>query len=91
MSSEQKVLFLESKQGSFVVSSGPKPTSPPPGELVVKVQAAALNPADWKIQTLGLFYKYYPVIVGSDIAGDVEEVGEAVVGFKKGDRVIIFL
>ncbi|THU85542.1 GroES-like protein [Dendrothele bispora CBS 962.96] len=87
MSSEQKVLFIESKQGRFVVSSTPKPTSPPPGELIVKVQAAALNPADWKIQVFGVFYEKYPAIVGYDVAGDVEEVGEGVVGFRKGDRV----
>ncbi|THU85543.1 GroES-like protein, partial [Dendrothele bispora CBS 962.96] len=83
----QRALFIESKQGRFVISSTPKPTSPPPGELIVKVQAAALNPADWLIQELGLFYEKYPVIVGYDIAGDVEEVGEGVVGFKKGDRI----
>ncbi|KAK7438605.1 hypothetical protein VKT23_017939 [Stygiomarasmius scandens] len=85
--SEQKALLLESKNGSFVVSSIPKPTAPPAGELIVKVQAAGLNPIDWKIQSYGLFYKEYPAIIGMDVAGDVEEVGEGVVGFKKGDRV----
>ncbi|THU85544.1 GroES-like protein [Dendrothele bispora CBS 962.96] len=87
MPSEQKALFLESKQGRFVVSSTPKPTSPPAGELIVKIQATALNPADWKIQAFGVIYEKYPVILGYDIAGDVEEVGEGVVGFQKGDRV----
>ncbi|THU85449.1 GroES-like protein [Dendrothele bispora CBS 962.96] len=87
--SEQKALLIESKQGRFVVSSIPKPTLPPPGELIVKVQATALNPVDWKIQAYGIFYEKYPAIVGSDVAGDVEEIGEGVVGFKKGDRVFL--
>jgi len=85
--SEQKALLLESKHGSFVVTSIPKPTTASAGELIVKVQAAGLNPVDWKIQSYGLFYEDYPVITGSDVAGDVEQVGEGVVGFKKGDRV----
>ncbi|THU90594.1 GroES-like protein [Dendrothele bispora CBS 962.96] len=85
--SEQKALLIESKRGRFVVSSIPKPTLPPPGELIVKVKAAALNPIDWKIQAYDLFYEKYPAIIGNDVAGDVEEVGEGVVGFKKGDRV----
>ncbi|KAK7438604.1 hypothetical protein VKT23_017938 [Stygiomarasmius scandens] len=87
--SEQKALLLESKHGSFVVSSIPKPSTASAGELIVKVQAAGLNPIDWKIQSYGLFYEEYPAITGSDVAGDVEQVGEGVVGFKKGDRVLL--
>ncbi|ESK92866.1 GroES-like protein [Moniliophthora roreri MCA 2997] len=83
---EQKVLYLEKKQGSYVVSTR-EIEKPQPGELVVKIQAAALNPADWKIQAYDIFVKEYPAILGTDIAGDVEAVGEGVEGFAKGDRV----
>ncbi|KAK7438618.1 hypothetical protein VKT23_017951 [Stygiomarasmius scandens] len=87
--SQQKALLLESKQGSFVVSTTfPKPTSAPAGELLVKIQAAALNPVDWKIQAIGIFVENYPAVLGTDIAGDVEDVGEGVTGFSKGDRVV---
>ncbi|KAF5336259.1 hypothetical protein D9758_016049 [Tetrapyrgos nigripes] len=86
--SEQKALLLDSKQGQFVVSTIPKPTSVPSGELLVKVKAAALNPVDWKIQSFGVFVENYPAVLGTDIAGDVEEVGEGVTGFSKGDRVV---
>lgn len=86
MSVQQKALLLQSKQGEFEVGSRDIP-KPGPGELLVKVQSAALNPVDWKIQAFGLFFNEYPVVLGSDAAGEVEEVGEGVTGYKKGDRV----
>ncbi|KAK7459553.1 hypothetical protein VKT23_009536 [Stygiomarasmius scandens] len=86
----QKALLLQSKGGTFAVKTIPKPIPALKGELLVKVQASALNPVDWKIQTYGWFVsdEDYPVILGVDVAGDVEDVGEGVVGFKKGDRVL---
>lgn len=84
---QQKALFLQEKQGSFAVSSSdvPKPSA---GELLIKNEAAGLNPVDWKIQAFGLFVKTYPAILGLDAAGTVEAVGEGVTTFKKGDRVL---
>jgi NADPH:quinone reductase-like Zn-dependent oxidoreductase len=32
----------------------------------------------------------YPSILGEDVAGEVEEIGERVDRFKKGDRVISY-
>jgi NADPH:quinone reductase-like Zn-dependent oxidoreductase len=84
--SEQKVLYLEKAKGSFVVSNAPIP-KPGPGQISVKVFAAALNPVDWKIQAYDFFIQKYPVVLGTDIAGDVEEIGEGVEGFSKGDKV----
>ncbi|KAK7041799.1 hypothetical protein VNI00_009088 [Paramarasmius palmivorus] len=83
---QQKALLLEKKGGAFVVDNVDlhKPAS---AELVVKVQATALNPLDWKIQEYGLFYETWPAIVGLDAAGNVEAIGEGVEGFTKGDRV----
>lgn len=83
---QQKALFLESKQGQFVVRQRPVP-APGPGQLLVKVYATALNPVDWKIQELGIFVDKYPAVLGSDIAGEVVEVGQGVTGFTKGQRV----
>ncbi|KKY24772.1 putative zinc-binding oxidoreductase [Phaeomoniella chlamydospora] len=58
------------------------------GEVVIKNHAIAVNPADWKIQDSGYVVNEYPFILGTDVAGTVEEVGEEVPDFKKGDRVI---
>ncbi|KAI0278389.1 dehydrogenase [Russula aff. rugulosa BPL654] len=50
-------------------------TKPGPGQILVKVVAAAQNPTDWK--TLGRMIKAakYGGIVGDDFAGIVEELG----------------
>ncbi|KAJ3849057.1 hypothetical protein EV368DRAFT_85924 [Lentinula lateritia] len=56
---EQKALQLEKAKGSFVISTVPI-LKPGPGQLSVKVITAALNPADWKLQTLGVFIQKYP-------------------------------
>lgn len=85
-SNKQKVLQLESKFGKFVVADQ-EIQKPGPGELLVKVLATALNPVDWKIQKYGVFIEEYPAILGTDIAGDVVEVGEGVTNFSPGDRV----
>ena len=63
------------------------------GEVVVKVEAIALNPMDWMIQTMGpaLFdFLKYPYIGGTDIAGAVTEVGPGVdhSHVAIGDRVL---
>jgi len=82
----QKALILHAKFGNYSVGTAqvPKPGS---GEMLLKVKTAALNPADWKLQKYGLVEKY-PAILGLDIAGDVEEIGEGVTEFQKGDRVV---
>jgi NADPH:quinone reductase-like Zn-dependent oxidoreductase len=90
-SKTQKALFLESKQGRFIVRDKdiPKPGN---GELLVKVKAAALNPIDWKIQKdpkYANFVTSYPAVLGGDVAGDVQETGGGVTEFSKGERVCV--
>ncbi|KAK7049307.1 hypothetical protein VNI00_005908 [Paramarasmius palmivorus] len=82
----QKALFIKEKQGPYVVETRDIPR-PQPGELLVKVKATGLNPVDFAIQAFGIIIQDYPTILGLDIAGDVEEIGEGVQGFTKGDRV----
>ena len=82
----QKALVLDAKLGKFNVDVAevPKPGS---GEILIKVRRAALNPVDWKIHKYGFLVEKFPAILGTDIAGDVEEIGEGVTEFQKGDRV----
>lgn len=84
--SQQKALYLAKKNGPFEIHAAYVP-KPGPGQILVKVEASGLNPADWKIQLWGILVEEYPSVLGSDIAGTVEELGEAVTGFAKGDRV----
>ena len=87
---QNKTLFLESKGGQLVVESTETPR-PGPGEVLVKIEATALNPLDWKIQSLGLFIEQYPAVLGFDAAGTIAQVGEGVPSssFAVGDRVYV--
>ncbi|GAA5879440.1 hypothetical protein JCM3774_005212 [Rhodotorula dairenensis] len=58
------------------------------GEVLVKVHSVSVQPVDWKIQDYDFFVKEYPFILGTDVAGEVVEVGEGVINVKKGDRVL---
>jgi NADPH:quinone reductase-like Zn-dependent oxidoreductase len=59
-------------------------------EVLIKVNAASINPVDWK-QRKGwhrLFLKaHFPVVLGYDVSGVIEECGENAKKFKKGDEV----
>ena len=62
--------------------------SPGSYDIVIKSHAVAINPVDWKMQDHGMFIEEYPSVFGCDVAGVVEEVGNEVKTFQKGDRVI---
>ncbi|WP_151733479.1 zinc-binding dehydrogenase [Paenibacillus tengchongensis] len=62
--------------------------SPGPGEILVEVHAAGLNPVDYKTATGGNPSWTYPHILGLDVAGVVAETGEGVTRWKNGDRVL---
>lgn len=66
---------------------------PGPGQVLVNVKAAGINPGEASIRK-GLFAQRWPTTFpsgqGSDLAGVVAAVGEAVHGFVVGDEVIGF-
>jgi alcohol dehydrogenase len=61
---------------------------PSSNQLLVEVYAAALNPVDKSIMA-GYLKEMItlPATLGGDFAGEVVEVGDAVLDFKKGDKV----
>ncbi len=62
--------------------------------VLVRVRAAALNPADHMLQAgLGESHTdaWFPVIPGWDVAGVVEQVGAGVSEFAPGDEVIGYI
>jgi NADPH:quinone reductase-like Zn-dependent oxidoreductase len=66
--------------------------SPGPGHLLVAVRAAGVNPVDWKQRT-GFRRpgesdeRVFPVVLGNEVSGVVEEIGKGVAGFTVGDQV----
>jgi len=67
----------------------PRP-EPGPGDLLVRVRAAGVNPLDYKIRdgVVKVLTPYsFPLILGTDLAGDVEATGPGVTRFKVGDAI----
>jgi NADPH:quinone reductase-like Zn-dependent oxidoreductase len=63
---------------------------PGPGEVLVRVAAASVNPIDYK-RRAGLTKDFYPLqfpgLIGVDMAGTVVKIGPGVEGFSVGDQV----
>jgi NADPH:quinone reductase-like Zn-dependent oxidoreductase len=68
------------------VTERPVP-EPGPGEVLVRLSAAGLNPFDWKVIDGAITDVSFPLIIGTDGAGTVERVGADVTGFEPGDPV----
>lgn len=66
----------------------PRP-EPKEDELLVRVHAAGVNPADWQIRSgrRSKLKKPFSLILGFDVSGVVEAVGKSVTGFQVGDTV----
>jgi NADPH:quinone reductase-like Zn-dependent oxidoreductase len=62
---------------------------PVPGlsEILVRVQAAGVNPTDWKHRAHSIFLGPPPFVLGWDVSGVVEATGYGVTLFKPGDEV----
>lgn len=67
----------------------PKPAAGP-GEVLLRVRAAGLNPVDYKTRDGGmrLLWRYtLPAVGGNELAGEVESAGAGATRFAAGDRV----
>ncbi|MGW4076439.1 NADP-dependent oxidoreductase [Streptomyces asiaticus] len=68
-----------------------EPAPPGPGEVLVRVRAAAANPMDWKIRSGAmkmLTGRRFPRGLGHDFAGVIEAVGDGVTRLGVGDEVL---
>lgn len=83
-----KALVLErpGKPDSLRQVDVPQP-DPGPEEVRVKVHAVGLNPVDYKMAASGFPTWDYPFILGLDVAGVVDAIGEDVVEWEVGDPV----
>ena len=67
----------------------PRPT-PSAGEVLIRVIATTVNPFDCAVRSgyMGSYFNYtFPLILGTDVSGIVEEVGPGVTDFSPGDEV----
>jgi NADPH:quinone reductase-like Zn-dependent oxidoreductase len=64
-----------------------------PGQVLIEVRAAGVNPVDWKIMAGGLdgmMDTVFPVIPGWDVAGVVRGAGPDTPEFTAGDEVMAY-
>lgn len=86
-----RAAYFEEHGGTGVMEVGdlPEPTAGP-GEVVVRVEAVALNHLDlWVRRGLPGLEPELPHVGGSDVAGFVESTGDGVDGWESGDRVVV--
>ena len=74
---------------SPAVTELPRP-QPGPGQVLIAVRAAGMNPMDMQIADGGWKDRMpamFPMVLGADLAGAVEEVGPGAIRFAPGDAV----
>jgi NADPH:quinone reductase-like Zn-dependent oxidoreductase len=72
----------------LVYEDAPRPV-PGTGEVLIRVYAAGINPADWKTRMAPgrLAPSSFPAILGWDVSGVIETLGPGVTEFREGDAV----
>ncbi|KAI0789975.1 GroES-like protein [Abortiporus biennis] len=85
----QKALYLPAIHQPFVVKTIPV-KQPSAGQVLIRNEAVALNPIDWKVQAAVVKREVseFPRILGFDGAGIVIGVGEGVTNVKVGENVL---
>ncbi len=83
-----RALILEQFGSPLRLAEMPEPVLGP-GQVLVRVSASGVNPLDLKIKagSAGHARAVLPAILGLDLAGTVESVGEGVTAFREGDEV----
>ncbi|GAA4125527.1 NADPH:quinone reductase [Nocardioides fonticola] len=84
------VVYTETGPSSVLQLVEREVPQPSPGEVLVRVVRAGVNPTDWKFRA-GMMSGHDEVAPGQDGAGVVEALGEGVTGFEIGDHVWLLL
>jgi len=86
--SMMQALVLDAAGAPFRQTELPQPLAGP-GEVLVRIHASGVNPLDTKIRAGTASHAKHPLpaILGMDLAGIVEGVGEGVTNFHAGDEV----
>ena len=63
-----------SPKSPLAVITRPVPTPPTPHQILIRNRAIVTNPSDGKVQDPDVYFKSYPAILGSDMAGTVERI-----------------
>src|SRR6516165_3753167 len=84
-----RAAYIEGTGPPEVIKVGELPDPQPgPGQVLVKVHAAALNPIDLYLRSgLVPMPLAFPHVIGCDLAGTVARLGEGATRFAVGDRV----
>src|SRR5215211_5496876 len=90
---EMRAIAEETFGGPLALVDLPTPEIGP-GEVLIRVRAAGVNPFDWKVADGALedqMKHHFPLILGFDAAGVVERVGAGVTGLAEGEEVYGYL
>jgi NADPH:quinone reductase-like Zn-dependent oxidoreductase len=89
--SQMKAVRIHAYGGTDVLinEDAPRPKAGD-GEVLIRVMATTVNPYDCAVRAgyMSAYFKpTFPLILGTDASGLIEEVGPGVTAFKRGDRV----
>ena len=89
--SSMKAVRIHAYGSSEVLSyeNAPRPT-PGEGDVLIRTYATSVNPFDCAMRAgymAGYFSQTFPLILGTDVSGIIEEVGSGVTAFSPGDPV----
>ena len=83
-----QALVLNRYDGPLEMTELSRPTAGQ-GQVLVRIKASGLNPLDTKIRAGSAAHAKHPLplVLGMDMAGVIEAIGDGVSGFKVGDEV----
>ncbi|MGB5826004.1 MAG: zinc-dependent alcohol dehydrogenase family protein [Pseudomonas mandelii] len=85
---QMRALIVDVANGPLRLVSIPRPV-PGPGQVLVRIKACGVNPLDGKIRSGQAAHARQPLpaVLGMDLAGTIEALGEGVSGWLPGDEV----